>query len=151
MIIFRSIYGLPWIIIFVMSQAIPQWFSWVSKSRVKVVAEKLHDWQKIPVQSNPLYVLFLTRYTMQWTYIISTKTISSRSSHHFHQGLSFLIDHCDVTTVDLWRHVKARFWYCDVLFVDCSCSTYLMQSWSSPVNNKREYRSFATRYSWLSL
>ena len=37
-----------------------------------------------------------------------------------HQGRSSLAQHCDVTTVDLWRHANARGWHCDVIFVDCS-------------------------------
>ena len=36
----------------------------------------------------------------------SAETIIDRSFRHCRQGRSFLIYHCDVTTVDLWRHAK---------------------------------------------
>ena len=40
----------------------------------------------------------------------------------------------------MWRHAKARYWYRDVIFVDCSCTLKLAQKRSSLMNNNREYR-----------
>ena len=67
------------------------------------------------------------------------------------QGPPFLTEHCDVTTIDLWRHANAKYWYCDFIFVYCHCTRKLAQRRSSLVNNSREYRYLATRYSRLSV
>ena len=79
------------------------------------------------------------------------KTIIERSFRHCCQGWHFLTQHYDVITIDLWRHANARNWYCDVIFVDCHCTRKLAQRRSSLVNNNREYRYPATRYSRLSV
>ena len=79
------------------------------------------------------------------------RTIIKRSFRHCCQGRPFLTEHCDVTTIDLWRHANAKYWYCDVIFVYCHCTCKLAQRRSSLVNNSREYRYLATRYSRLSV
>ena len=79
------------------------------------------------------------------------RTIIERSFRHCCQGRPFLTEHCDVTTIDLWRHANAKYWYCDVIFVYCHCTRKLAQRRSSLVNNSREYRYLATRYSRLSV
>ena len=79
------------------------------------------------------------------------RTITERSFRHCCQGRPFLTEHCDVTTIDLWRHANAKYWYCDVIFVYCHCTRNLAQRRSSLVNNSREYRYLATRYSRLSV
>ena len=79
------------------------------------------------------------------------RTIIERSFRHCCQGRPFLTEHCDVTTIDLWRHANAKYWYCDVIFVNCHCTRKLAQMRSSLVNNSREYRYLATRYSRLSV
>ena len=79
------------------------------------------------------------------------KTIIERPFRHCCQGWHFLTQHCDVTTIHLWRHANARNWHCDVIFVDCHCTRKLAQRRSSLVNNNREYRYPATRYSRLSV
>ena len=39
---------------FVTMEAIQQWFSQVTSSRVKIIAESLHEWQKKPfIHGNP--------------------------------------------------------------------------------------------------
>ena len=65
---------------FVTSDAIRQWFSRVTKSRVKIIAESPHEWQKIVIHGNECIILFLTRYFMSWTHK-SAKELSS--SAHF--------------------------------------------------------------------
>ena len=129
---------------FVTSEAIRQWFSRVTKSRVKIIAESPHEWQKIVIHGNECIILFLTRYFMSWTH---KSAIIERSFRHCCQGRPFLTEHCDVTTIDLWRHANAKYWYCDVIFVYCHCTRKLAQRRSSLVNNSREYRYLATRYS----
>ena len=79
------------------------------------------------------------------------KIIIERSFRHCCQGWHFLTQHCDVTTIDLWRHTNARNWYCDVILVDCHCTRKFAQRRSSLVNNNREYQYPATRYSRLSV
>ena len=135
---------------FVTSEAIRQWFSRVTKysSRVKIIAESPHEWQKIVIHGNECIILFLTRYFMSWTH---KSAIIERSFRHCCQGRPFLTEHCDVTTIDLWRHANAKYWYCDVIFVYCHCTRKLAQRRSSLVNNSREYRYLATRYSRLSV
>ena len=68
------------------------------------------------------------------------RTIIERSFRHCCLGRPFLTEHCDVTTIDLWRHANAKYWYCDVIFVYCHCTRKLAQGRSSLVNNSREYR-----------
>ena len=63
----------------------------------------------------------------------------------------FLTRHFDVITLDLWRQENAGYWYCDVIFVDCSFTGKLAESLSSLVNNKREYRLSITSFSWLTV
>ena len=142
---------LPWItIFFVTSEAIRQWFSRVTKSRVKIIAESPHEWQKIVIHGNECIILFLTRYVCH-EHTNPLRTIIERSFRHCCQGRPFLTEHCDVTTIDLWRHANAKYWYCDVIFVYCHCTRNLAQRRSSLVNNSREYRYLATRYSRLSV
>ena len=42
----KIIHSLPWITIFVTREAIRQWFSLVTSSLVKIIAESPHSWQK---------------------------------------------------------------------------------------------------------
>ena len=74
------------------------------------------------------------------------RTIIEHSFRHCCQGQPFLTEHCDVTTIDLWRHANAKYWYCDVIFLCCHCTRKLAQRRSSQVNNSREYRYLATLY-----
>ena len=79
------------------------------------------------------------------------RTIIERSFRHCCQARPFLMQHCDVTTINLWHHANAKYWYCDVIFVYCHCTCKFAQRRSSLVNNSREYRYLATRYSRLSV
>ena len=67
-------------------------------------------------------------------YVMNTQI---RSFCHRRHGRSS--QNSDVTTVDLWHHASARYWYCDVVFVDCHCTRKLMQRRSSLVNSSHEY------------
>ena len=73
---------------------------------------------KIFIHGNECIILFLTRYFISRTQN-STKNnhISVISPLSLRQSL--LTYHCDVTTIDLWRHANVGYWHCDVIFVDC--------------------------------
>ena len=104
----------------------------------EIIAEWPHEWQKKKnFHSNSYIILFLTHYFMTWKYkptetnqlLISPRTVFSD---------------CDVTTIDQWRHMN---WYCDIIFIDCSCTQKLASSWSSVVNYNHDYQFPAIRYS----
>ena len=95
---------------------------------------------KIVIHGNECIILFLTRYFMSWTHN-PAKTIIDRSFCNCRQRRWFLAKHCDVTIVDLWRHANARYYHCDVIFVDCSRTRKLALRRSSLVNNNNEYWS----------
>ena len=63
--------------VWVTSEAICQWFSRVTKSRVKIIGKSHHEWPKIVIHGNECINLFLTRYLMSWT-LNSAKTIIDR-------------------------------------------------------------------------
>ena len=132
---------------FVKSKAIRQWFSRVTKSRVKIFAKSPHEWQKIV--TNVLFYFLHAILCHEHTNPL--RTIIERSFCHCYQGRPFLTEHCDVTTIVLWHHGNGKCWYCDVIFVYCHCTRKLVQRWSSLVNNSCEYRYLATRYSRLSV
>ena len=142
--IYRIIYGLPWITIWlVTSEVINQRFYERRSHDWKSSANNLTSDQKIVIHDNECIILFLTRYHMSWT--------------HNSDKQSFVAKDClsDLklwrTTVDMWRQVNAKHWHCDVIFVDCSCTCKLAQMLSWLVNNNREYWSLTTRYSRLSV
>ena len=111
---------------------------------------------KIRYSRQPMQYFFLTHYLMPLTNKstennhrspispLSSRTVSSdymsqivfyflfsTSVHSFHiNSLDTFYWNCDVTTIDLWRHAIARYWYCEAVFVDCSCLRKLAQSWS---------------------
>ena len=81
---------------FVTSEAIWQWFSRVTKSRVKIIAESPHEWQKVVIHSNECIILFLTRYFMSWTH---------KSAKNYHRALiSPLLPRAAFSDRVLWRH-----------------------------------------------
>ena len=45
-IIYRIMHELPWIRILVMSEVIWRWFSWVTKSRAKIIGKSHYEWPK---------------------------------------------------------------------------------------------------------
>ena len=117
-----------------------------------------HEWKSLPnrriAESPHSYtnVLFYFLHAILChEHINPLRTIIERLFRHCCQGWPFLTKHCDVTIIDLWRHANAKYWYCDVIFVFCHCTRKLAQRRSSLVNNSREYRYLATRYSRLSL
>ena len=106
--------------------------------------------KKIVIHGNECIILFLTRYFMSWTH---------KSAKNFHRALispllpraafsdwalwrhqNWSVTSCESEILVLWRHI----WY-------CHCTRKLAQRRSSLVNNSREYRYLATRYSRLSV
>ena len=80
---------------FVTSEAIRQWFSRVTKSRVKIIADSPHEWQKIVIHGNECIILFLTRYFMSWTH---------KSAKKYHRALiSPLLPRAAFSDRALWR------------------------------------------------
>ena len=132
--IYRIMHELPWITIF-----------W---SGVRRFANDFHEWRsqswkslRNHITSDFLHAILCPEHT------ITLKTIIDCSIHHCRQGRPFLTCHCDITTVDLWRHTNKKYWHCEVIFIDCSCTRKLAQRRSSLVNNNREYRFLTTQYS----
>ena len=119
-----------------------------------------HEWKSFPNRLTNDKKSFFTVTNVLFYFLHATlchehtnplRTIIERSFRHCCQGRPFLTEHCDVTTIDLWRHGNVKYWYCDVIFVYCHCTRKLAQRRSSLVNNSREYRYLATRYSRLSV
>ena len=119
-----------------------------------------HEWKSLPnrLTSDKKSLFTVTNVLFYFLHAIlchehtnTLRTIIERSFRHCCQWRPFLTEHCDVTTIDLWRHANANYWYCDVIFVYCHCTRKLAQRRSSLVNNSREYRYLATRYSRLSV
>ena len=74
---------------------------------------------------------------MPWTHKPAENNHRLLISHCRH-GQSFLTWYCDVTIVDLRRHVNPRCWYFDVIFVDCFARTNWrkvdLRKWITTVN-----------------
>ena len=58
-----------------------------------------------------LYVILCPEHKMQ------LKTNIDRWFRQCCWGWSFLTQHSDVTTVDLWHYANVGYWHCDVLFI----------------------------------
>ena len=122
-------------------------------ARMRRVANHFHEWRSHEWKSlvnrftsDPRSVIHGNRYIISFLHAIlfpkhtiPLKTIIHRWFRHCRWGRPFLTKHCDVTTVYLWRHANARYWYCDVIFVDCQCTRKLAQRWSSLVINRYVY------------
>ena len=121
------------------------------ESRVKIIADSPHEWQKKSLFTVTNVLFYFLHAISCHERTNPLRTITERSFRHCCQGWPFLTEHCDVTTIDLWRHANAKYWYCDVIFVYCHCTRNLAQRRSSLVNNSREYRYLATWYSRLSV
>ena len=100
---------------FVTSEAIRQWFSRVTKSRVKIIAESPQKWQKIVIHGNECIILFLTRYFMSWTHksaknyhraiispLLQRAAFSDRALWRHH---NWCVTSCEREILELWRHI----------------------------------------------
>ena len=143
---------LPWITIFghecvCVCGWICQWFSRVTKSRVKIIGKSPHEWPKeIIIHGNECIIPFFTRY-ISWTHRSTTKNHRS------------LISPLSLATVFSDLTVTSSQLICDVtrtrgtgivtsysrLFLHAQIGTRR----SSLVNNNREY--LTNRYSRLSV
>ena len=106
-------------------------------SRVKIISEWPHSWQKIIIYGTECIILFLIRYFMSWIHN-TAKNIIDRWFRHCRYERSFLTLHCDVTTVDLWRHAKVG----AVNVTSYSSIVLACARRSSLVNNNHEYWFF---------
>ena len=100
---------------FVTSGAIRQWFSRVTKSRVKIIAESPHEWQKIVIHGNECIILFLTCYFVSWTHksaknhnralvspLLPREAFSDRALWRHH---NWSVTSCEREIQVLWRHI----------------------------------------------
>ena len=144
---------LPWIMIFLsrVRRFDNDFHEWQSHEWVKIIAESPHEWQKKSLFTVTNVLFYFLHAILCHEHTNQLRTIIKRSFRHCCQGRPFLTEHCDVTTIDLWRHANAKYWYCDVIYVYCHCTRKLAQKRSSLVNNSREYRYLATWYSRLSV
>ena len=132
-----------------------QWFSaYVSLviSYIKNNAWRFlgHEYPKTFIRGNECIILLLTLF-----FISGTQNFAKNNYGSLILPLSlrqsFLTYHCDITTLDLWRHADVGCWHCDLIFVDYFCTPKLAQMRSSLVNNSHEYRFLTTRYSCPSV
>ena len=148
--IYRMMHGLPWITNFVTTEAIWKWFSRVTKSQLKIVAESLYEWEKVGIHGNPYIMSFLTRYLM------------IRSSSQTHQNnnrllMSPLSPWTVFTDLALWRHHKSLYdvkrklgtgivtSYLSIVLARTNWRKCGLHQWIKSC----EYRFPATRYSQL--
>ena len=96
----KDIKNIAWVTVnndfWVTSEAICQWFSRVTKSRMKINGKSHHEWHKTVIHGNKYIILFLTRYLMSLTHIFSKNNHRSLISQ-----LSPRTGFYDLT---LWRH-----------------------------------------------
>ena len=131
----------------VTSEAVRQWLSRVTKSRVGIIAESPHEWQIISVFT----ATHSSFYFLHVSYCLdgqtnSLKQSSNAQTRHFRQGRFFFWIVIVMPQCNLWRHANAMYWHRGVIFVDRSCTQKLTQRRSSIVNNNREYRFPAIRF-----
>ena len=127
--IYKIIYGLPWITILVKSRR-------MTKSRVKSIAELHHQDKMLVIHGNSCY-FFHTILCPEHRNPL--KTIIDRSFCHCCQERSFLIMRRDIATIDLWRQASTMCCYCDVRFVDCSCTRKFAQGWKENIKATRHW------------
>ena len=129
-------YGVPWITIIC--------HEWGDSSRVKIIAESPHEWQKS--EFTVIHTLFYFLHA-----ILCLDRAHKSSIVHFvifaNDGL-FWLDIVTWPSFNRWRLAEKTYCHCDVIFVDCSCTRKMAQTRSSLVNNNRD---FPIRYSRLSV
>ena len=110
----------------------------------EIIAESTQEWQKsLFTVTNVLF--YFSHAILCDEHTNPLRTTIERSFRHCCKGRPFLTEYCDVITIDLWRHANAKYWYYDVIFVDCHCTRKLTPRRSALVNNSREFRYLATR------
>ena len=137
--------------VFVTSEVIRHYFSRVTKSRVKIIVESPHEWHKSLFTITKVLIYFLHAILCPG-HTILLKTIIDCWFRHCGYGRPF----SDLAlwrhhSWNVWRHANVGYWHCDAIFVDYSCRRKFEQRRSSQVNNNREYRFLATRFTRLSV
>ena len=146
---YRILFVLPWIPIFVTSEATRLWFSRVTKSRVKLVVESPPEWQKMEFTViHTLYLISCTLF-MPWS---STQTSYLKQSSMaqfdfviFAKDGVFWLGIVRPPQFNLWRHANARYWHYDVTFVNCLFCTHRL------TQRRSSHRFPVTRYSQISV
>ena len=108
----------------VTSGVICQWFSWVTKSQVKIIGKSPHEWPKIVIHGNKYIILFLTRYFITWTHCSATNNhrslISPLSLRTVFSDLTLWCHHswsvtsCEREALALWRHIRRLFLHAQI-------------------------------------
>ena len=128
-------------------EVIQQWFLWVMKICVKIIATSPHESQKKTVfMVTHIVFYFLHTILCPAGAQKPAKTIIICSFRHFARDGLFWLGIVMSLQFILWRHMNARYWHSDGISNDCSCALKLMQMWcklvqmwSSLVNNDHEY------------
>ena len=77
-----------------------------------------HEWKSLPnrLTCDKKSLFTVTNVLFYFLHVIlchehtnPLRTIIERSFRHCCQGRPFLTEHCDVTTIDLWRHANAKY------------------------------------------
>ena len=101
-----------------------QWFSWVTKSRVKIIGKSPHEWPKIVIHGNECITLFLIRYFIFWTHRsatnnhrslispLSLRTVSSDLTLWRHHSWS--VTSREREALALWRHIRRLFLHAQI-------------------------------------
>ena len=98
--VYRIIYGLPWITIFITSDS--------AMIVSKIIAEPPHERQRIIIHGNPYISLFLAHYLMLLTHkFAENKHRSFIPPLSWRTIFSNITQNSDLITVDLWRHENA--------------------------------------------
>ena len=118
------------------------WFSRTTQLRVKIIGWSLREWPKIVIHHTVFYFFHIILCSVN-----NRRSLISSANKKTAFSNPVLWCHPRTTQVDLWRHPNAGHWYCDVIFVDCSCVRKLTQSWYSLVDIIRAYQSPTTRNS----
>ena len=121
-------------------------FSWVLHLGVKIIGKSLNELSTLLMHGEPYNIIFIFFTFMLWT-LKSDERNRREPILRLLPGTAFsnqiLWCHHRITYVVSRHPVQARHWYCNVnvIFVDCSFTRKLADSWHQFLNAMREYRS----------
>ena len=137
----------------VTSEAICQWFSRVTKSRVNITGKSHHEWGDLPKiftsdeVTSEYHRQIASRVTQKSLFMVTNVLLYFLHAiwwpeYTFPLKQLLIDDFATVAKESLFWLSKANldYWRCDVIFVNCFCTWKLEQRRSSLVNSPREYR-----------
>ena len=130
----------------VMSEALWQQFSLVTKPQVKIISKRfMSDPKSLFTAMNVLF--YFLQAILRPEHTIPLKTLSIAGFAIVAKDGLF-----DLVSDQLWwRHTNVGYWHCAIIFIDGSFMCKLVQRRSSQVNNNRAYQFLTTRYSRLTM